>query len=85
MSMFNETMSSNVSAAARNEGDLTRRVEVQTSKIPSMVFLAIAGGFIAASLGFKLAGNGKTANFVGQWVPTVLLLGIYNKLVKEHG
>jgi hypothetical protein len=22
------------------------------------------------------------ANFVGQWVPTILILGIYNKLVK---
>jgi hypothetical protein len=25
------------------------------------------------------------ALFVGQWAPTFLLLGIYNKLVKLHG
>jgi len=25
------------------------------------------------------------ANFVGQWVPTILLLGIYNKIVKTQG
>jgi hypothetical protein len=23
--------------------------------------------------------------FVGHWVPTLLLLGVYNKLVKLHG
>jgi hypothetical protein len=23
--------------------------------------------------------------FVGQWAPTMLILGLYNKLVKQHG
>jgi hypothetical protein len=23
--------------------------------------------------------------FVGQWAPTLLILGLYNKLVKQHG
>ena len=23
--------------------------------------------------------------FVGQWTPTLLILGLYNKLVKQHG
>jgi hypothetical protein len=26
-----------------------------------------------------------TGSFVGMWVPTILLLGIYNKLVKLEG
>ena len=50
-----------------------------------MAFLGLAGGAVALSLGLELAGHGKTANFVGQWVPTILLLGIYNKLVKLEG
>jgi len=25
------------------------------------------------------------ALFVGQWAPTFLILGLYNKLVKQHG
>jgi hypothetical protein len=23
--------------------------------------------------------------FAGQWAPTILILGLYNKLVKQHG
>jgi hypothetical protein len=65
------------------EGDLTRKVEHQTARIPSLFFLAVAGATIGISLGIKVAGYDKTANFVGQWVPTILLLGIYNKIVKE--
>jgi hypothetical protein len=30
-------------------------------------------------------GEDKTANFVGQWAPTFLILGLYNKLVKLEG
>jgi hypothetical protein len=36
-------------------------------------------------LAFKLSGKDHGALFVGQWAPTFLLLGIYNKLVKLHG
>lgn len=77
------------SARARGEvqpeGKLTRKVEEQTSRIPSMFFLGLAGGAMALSLGLKLSGRESlTANFVGQWVPTILLLGIYNKIVKEE-
>lgn len=27
----------------------------------------------------------KVASFVGQWVPTILITGLYNKLVKVQG
>jgi hypothetical protein len=32
-----------------------------------------------------LGGRGKWGNFIAQWVPTVLTLGVYNKLVKFEG
>ena len=34
---------------------------------------------------FKLAGKDHAANFVGQWAPTFLILGMYNKIVKLQG
>lgn len=67
----------------KREGMLTRAIEKRTAKIPSIAFLGIAGGAIAASMVSLLTGKKQIANFIGQWVPTVLMLGVYNKLVKE--
>ena len=67
------------------EGELTRGIERVTSALPSTTWLMFAGVSILGSLGLKLFGKDKTANFVGQWAPTFLLLGVYNKLVKLHG
>jgi hypothetical protein len=37
------------------------------------------------SLALQLAGRGKWGNFVAQWVPTWLIIGLYNKIVKVQG
>ena len=67
------------------EGPIARSIEQQTAKLPSDVWLWAAFGSIAASLFFKSTGKDHHALFVGQWAPTFMLLGIYNKLVKLHG
>ena len=67
------------------EGPVARAIEQQTAKLPSDTFLWMAGGSIAASLTLKLMGRDKDALFVGQWAPTFLILGLYNKLVKLAG
>lgn len=67
------------------EGETTKGIEKQTSKLPSGVFLAAAIASMGASLTLKLMHKGKTALFVGQWAAPFLLLGIYNKLVKLEG
>lgn len=67
------------------EGPVARAIEMQTAKLPSDTFLWAAFGSIGISLALKLSGNRHGALFVGQWAPTFLLLGIYNKLVKLHG
>lgn len=67
------------------EGPVARAIEQQTAKLPSDLFLWMAGGSIAASLTFKILGRDKDALFVGQWAPTLLILGLYNKLVKLAG
>ena len=79
--MMNETVGANT----HSEGPIAKTIEQQTVKLPSDLFLWAAGGSIAASLAFQLAGDDKKANFVGQWAPTFLILGLYNKLVKLHG
>lgn len=67
------------------EGPIARSIEQQTAKLPSDLFLWAAFGSIAGSLAFKMGGKNHEALFVGQWAPTFLLLGMYNKLVKLHG
>ena len=67
------------------EGRVARAIEQQTAKLPSDTFLWMAGGSIAASLTLKIMGREKDALFVGQWAPTFLILGLYNKLVKLAG
>ena len=68
-----------------SEGFVARAIEQQTAKLPSDTFLWMAGGSIAASLTLKFMGRDKDAVFVGQWAPTFLILGLYNKLVKVAG
>lgn len=68
-----------------SEGSVARAIENQTAKLPSDTFLWLAGGSIATSLTLKIMGRDKDALFVGQWAPTFLILGLYNKLVKVAG
>ncbi len=67
------------------EGIVARTIEQQTAKLPSDLFLWLAAGSIAASATLKIMGRDKDAMFVGQWPPTFLILGLYNKLVKVLG
>ena len=68
-----------------SEGPVARALEEQTAKLPSDAFLWAAGASIAASLILKILDKHHEALFVGQWAPTILILGLYNKLVKLHG
>lgn len=52
---------------------------------PSDTFLWAAGVSIVASAALQLVGNRHASVFVGQWAPTLLILGLYNKLVKQLG
>jgi hypothetical protein len=71
--------------AEHREGAVARSIEMQTAKLPSDTWLWAAFGSIGASLVFQLMGDDRKANFIGHWAPTFLLLGLYNKLVKQHG
>ena len=69
----------------RREGGLAKPIESMTATIPSDTFLWLAFGSIAASLALKSMGRDTDALFVGQWAPTILIMGTYNKLVKQLG
>ena len=67
------------------EGRVARTIERQTAKLPSDTFLWAAVGAMATSATFQLMRKEGIANFIGQWAPTFLIFGLYNKLVKQHG
>ena len=67
------------------EGRVAKSIEKKTAKIPSDVYLWAAVGSMAVSLGCFLAKKKHTALFFGQWAPSLLTIGLYNKLVKLQG
>jgi hypothetical protein len=68
-----------------SEGEVAKAIEEQTAKLPSDVFLWMAVGSMAVSATMQLMGNKHVSLFVGQWAPTFLIFGLYNKLVKQLG
>lgn len=74
-----------VNRGEAREDQLTAAIEKYSSQTPSSVFLGLALGSMAISAGLHLANKKHEAQFVGQWAAPFLLLGIYNKLVKQHG
>jgi hypothetical protein len=80
-----ERHSQGVAPHEQDEGTITQVIEPYTSAVPSGAYLTAAIGAIGLSAVLKLAGRDQGAQFVGHWVPTILILGLYNKLVKVKG
>ena len=78
------TMTSKV-YGGEQEDRFTGAIESQTSKLPSTAYLGMAIASMGASAVLKIMGKDEWALFVGQWPAPFLLLGIYNKMVKQHG
>jgi hypothetical protein len=70
---------------SHTEGRVAKSIESQTAKIPSDAFLWMAVGAMSVSATLQLMGNKHVSLFVGQWAPTFLIFGLYNKLVKQMG
>jgi hypothetical protein len=77
------------------EGKVTDIIERRTGRLPSGTYLTLAIGSIVASAVLMFSARrsafgrfgrrAELANFVGHWAPTLLVIGVYNKLVKiEH-
>src|SRR5687768_16834019 len=68
-----------------SEGVVARTIEDQTARIPSDVFLWSAMGCAGVSAMLHFSGDHSDSRFVGQWVAPLLIMGVYNKIVKVHG
>ncbi|MBC5992633.1 hypothetical protein [Pontibacter cellulosilyticus] len=69
----------------KKEGPVAAAIEEYTARIPSDMYLWAALGSMAISATLKVMRKDEEALFVGQWAPSFLLLGVYNKLVKQLG
>jgi hypothetical protein len=78
-------MTNDARVAGKPEGEITGMIESQTSQIPSSAYLGAAIGSMAVAAVLKAARKDQWAIFVGQWAAPFLLLGVYNKMVKQHG
>jgi hypothetical protein len=72
-------------AREHGEGAMARAIEYHTAKLPSDLFLWGALGAIGVSLMYRMAGRKEESTFIGHWVSPLLILGLYNKLVKVAG
>jgi hypothetical protein len=78
-------MEMHVEKGRATEDRVTGAIESKTSQIPSTGYLAAALGSMAGSLILKITGQDEWALFVGQWAAPFLIMGVYNKMVKQHG
>jgi hypothetical protein len=80
----------------RKEGRVARAIERRTTRIPSDVFLWGAGAAMAVSGAIQLVAVRRMRQvsrvplfIIGRRIellaPILLMLGVYNKLVKLHG
>jgi hypothetical protein len=67
------------------EGPVAETIENQTAKVPSDVYLGASVGAMATSAVLQIIGQRKVSLFIGQWVAPILIMGLYNKIVKVAG
>jgi hypothetical protein len=63
----------------------TSTIENVTSKVPSTTFLGLALGALGIGVACQMTGRKNLGNFIAQLAPTILIMGLYNKVVKQHG
>src|SRR5262245_59106809 len=65
-----------------NEGRVTTAIEERTAKVPSGAYLSLAVGSMIVAAALQLSRRRELASFVGLWAPSLLVIGLYNKVVK---
>ena len=68
-----------------DEGPVAEATEQQTAKLPSDIFLWGGLGVLATAAVSYATGKRHEALLIGQWAAPILILGLYNKLVKLEG
>lgn len=72
-------------ALKHGKDKVDRLAEKASSIAPSNAFVLAALASIAVSAYMQLTGRRQWSLFVGEWAPSFLLFGIFNKLTKNLG
>jgi len=80
-----EDIIEDIDVKSGQEGTVTRRIERLTAALPSVTWLALAAGSIAVAIALKIARRNHASLFAAMFAPSLLLIGVYNKLVKIAG
>ena len=72
-------------ASDHREGPVAKSIERQTAKLPPDIFLWVAIGTMAASAIIQFTKKKHWSLFIGEWAAPLLIMGLYNKLVKVEG
>jgi hypothetical protein len=62
-----------------NIRDVSRTISSRVEELSPGIFLTGAAASVAFSLLLRITGRQHDAQFVGQWAPTLLLLGLYTR------
>ena len=68
-----------------SEGKVAKAIEEQTAKLPSDLFLWVGLGCLGVSAITRTMGLRSLGQFIGQLAAPVLIMGLYDKIVKTHG
>lgn len=69
----------------KTEGQVAKEIEDVTAELPSDAYLWSAVSIMGVSLTLKLLKKDDMSLFVGQWAAPLLIMGVYNKIVKTEG
>jgi len=61
-----------------------RVVEDQVRRVQPSLLVGLALGSMVISAAFAVAGKLKFATFIGQWVPSLLILATYDRLMQAE-
>lgn len=68
-----------------SEGKVAKTIEQQTAKLPSDLFLWSGLGCLGLSGILRMTGLHSVGQFIGQLAAPILIMGLYNKVVKVEG
>lgn len=85
MQQRSRTMDHSHGKPEHREGPVARTIEEQTAKLPSDIFLWVSMGAMATAAVLQILRKKHASLFFGQWVAPILVMGLYDKIVKTHG
>ncbi len=85
MNAVDEMSSKPTEALSQGKAKMDRFAEKASAIVPSNMFVVAALASIAASAYLQISGRRQWSLFVGEWAPSFLLFGIFNKLTKNLG